>query len=92
MQTFFAGQNPPTPMLWRARPCEAICISPTAGEAMVRVERVQALAGQGLVGDRYATGTGSFNKGKQGIRQVTFINSIFFHGSGFVTRRVGAIL
>ncbi|MBI2640204.1 MAG: hypothetical protein HYW90_04955 [Candidatus Sungbacteria bacterium] len=50
------------------------------------MEEVEAIAGQGLKGDRYATGEGSFNKGKQGNRQVTLMNAIFFDGSGFEFR------
>ena len=50
---------------------------------MQLVHEVQALEGEGLKGDRYCTGEGSFNKGKQGRRQVTFINGIFFPGTGF---------
>lgn len=61
----------------------AICISIAAGMPMHLVPEVEALAGHGLKGDRYATGDGSFNKGKHGIRQVTLINGIFFEGSGF---------
>lgn len=61
----------------------AICICPIAGEPMQRVMEVEAIAGQGLKGDRYCTGEGSFNKGAQGRRQVTLINSIFFQDSGF---------
>lgn len=62
---------------------KAICIGPIAGEPMQEITQVEALAGQGLKGDRYTTGEGSFNKGKQGVRQVTLMNSIFFEGSGF---------
>ncbi len=61
----------------------AICICPTAGGPMQQVAEVEAMAGQGLKGDRYATGEGSFNKGKTGVRQATLMNSIFFEGSGF---------
>lgn len=61
----------------------AICIGPVAGEPMQEVLEVEAIVGQGLKGDRYSTGEGSFNKGKQGKRQVTLMNSIFFAGSGF---------
>ena len=50
---------------------------------MQLVQGVEVLAGAGLKGDRYATGVGSFNKGKQGKRQVTLINGIFFEESGF---------
>ena len=61
----------------------AICICPIAGETMQHVQEVEAVARQGLKGDRYATGEGSFNKGKQGNRQVTLMNTVFFDGSGF---------
>lgn len=50
---------------------------------MRQITEVEAVAGQGLRGDRYATGDGSYNKGKQGNRQVTLINGIFFAGTGF---------
>ncbi len=60
-----------------------ICISPVAGEPMQLVTEVEAIAGAGLKGDRYAMGEGSFNKGSPGKRQVTFMNAIFFEGSGF---------
>jgi len=61
----------------------AIFISPIAGGPMQPVEEVEALAGKGLKGDRYARGEGSFNQGALGTRQVTFINAVFFEGSGF---------
>lgn len=61
----------------------AICIAPAAGESMQCMEEVEAIAGQGLRGDRYAMGRGSFNQNKQGNRQVTLMNAIFFEGSGF---------
>lgn len=61
----------------------AIYICPTAGGEMQSVQEVDALAGQGLKGDRYAAGEGSFNKGRQGDRQVSLINGIFFEGNGF---------
>src|SRR3989338_8400458 len=60
-----------------------ICICPVAGGPMQALEEVEAIAGAGLKGDRYATGTGSYNRGKQGTRQVTLINGIFFAGNGF---------
>lgn len=62
---------------------KGICIGPEAGKSMVRVKEVRAIAGSGLEGDRYATGNGSFNKGKRGVRQVTLMNAIFFKRSGF---------
>jgi hypothetical protein len=61
----------------------AICICPVAGKIMQEVEAVEAIAGFGLKGDRYASGGGSFNKGKPGERQVTLINDLFIDGSGF---------
>ena len=61
----------------------AICICPVAGGPMQLVQEVEAITGQGLGGDRYSAGEGSFNKGKQGNRQVTLINGIFFAGSCF---------
>lgn len=62
---------------------KAICICPVAGGPMQEIAEVEAIVSQGLKGDRYSTGEGSFNKGKQGNRQVTLMNSIFFEGSGF---------
>ena len=50
---------------------------------MQEVPEVLAIAGQGLEGDRYSTGEGSFNRGNKGNRQVTFMNAIFFEKSGF---------
>ncbi len=61
----------------------AICICPVAGQAMHHVDKIEAIAGAGLRGDRYSTGEGSFNKGNPGRRQVTLINGRFFPGSGF---------
>lgn len=61
----------------------AICISPAAGAPMRLVDEVEALAGAGLKGDRYATAEGSYNKGKPGKCQVTLINGLFFPDSGF---------
>ncbi|KKR24165.1 MAG: MOSC domain containing protein [Candidatus Levybacteria bacterium GW2011_GWB1_39_7] len=61
----------------------ALFICPAAGEPMQPVTKVQALTGAGLQGDRYAIGKGSFNKGRQGQRQVTLINSHFFVGTDF---------
>lgn len=62
---------------------KAICITPVAGGPMQEILEVEALTGQGLKGDRYTNGEGSFNKGKQGVRQVTLMNAIFFERSGF---------
>ncbi|SRR5258708_23855 len=60
-----------------------IFICPTAGGEMEEVQEVEAIAGAGLKGDRYATGSGSWNKGEEGKRQVTFINSLFFVGTSY---------
>lgn len=62
---------------------KALCIARRAGAPMQRRKRVLAITGHGLKGDRYASGNGSFNKGKQGNRQVTLMNARFFKGSGF---------
>lgn len=61
----------------------AIFISPKAGGEMKRVDKIKAIAGIGLEGDRYAKGEGSWNKGKIGKRQVTLINTAFFNGTSF---------
>ena len=61
----------------------AIYIAPIAGAPMQKVEEVEAIAGVGLKGDRYAIGSGSFNKGRPGSRQVTLMNGIFFANSSF---------
>lgn len=61
----------------------SICIGQTAGAKMEEVQEVIAEAGNGLVGDRYYGGNGSFNKYEAGKRQVTFMNAMFFEGSGF---------
>lgn len=61
----------------------AICISPAAGAPMESVEEVEAIAGKGLAGDRYATGEGSYNRNQLGKRQVTLIGAHFLDGSGF---------
>ncbi|MDB5254022.1 MAG: hypothetical protein JWL80_88 [Parcubacteria group bacterium] len=50
---------------------------------MISVQEVWAIRNQGLVGDRYASGAGSFNKGKGGKRQITLINGLFLEGSGY---------
>jgi len=40
---------------------EAVHVAPAAGEPMQAVERVRAVSGSGLEGDRYATGTGHWS-------------------------------
>lgn len=48
-----------------------IFIAPAAGSPMVSLASVKALAHQGLEGDRYLTGTGTYSKGNHGSRYVT---------------------
>jgi hypothetical protein len=60
-----------------------IFITPQKGGEMQAVQEVEAILGQGLKGDRYTTGEGSYNRDKIGKRQVTLINGIFFEGSRF---------
>lgn len=50
---------------------EAIFITPRAGEPMMRVAEVEALAGVGLRGDRYATGVGYYSP--RDVCEVTLI-------------------
>lgn len=57
----------------------ALCICPTAGAPMQLKQEVEAIAGEGLKGDRYARGDGSYNRGRQGKRQVTLINACFVY-------------
>ncbi len=58
-----------------------IYVCPVAGEQMQRVAKVEAVAGRGLVGDRYHNAAGSWNKGKPGKRQVTLISARSFYYS-----------
>lgn len=52
----------------------AIYISPVAGALPDSVQRVRALAGRGLEGDRYAVGCGTFSA-NSGQRDVTLIEA-----------------
>jgi hypothetical protein len=45
---------------------ETICVAPVAGGPARTLESVQAIAGRGLDGDRYMTGTGTFPSGPPG--------------------------
>lgn len=70
-------------------------ISPEPGQPMQSLQEVEALAGKGLKGDRYAAGKGSFTTKIKGRwqsflrwlrgtnRQVTFIASEAFEGTSF---------
>ena len=61
----------------------AIFICPDAGEPMRQVQEVEAVAGEGLEGDRYCYARGSFSKLVKGNRQVTLIGARSFTDSGF---------
>jgi len=52
---------------------EAIVIAPAAEAAPTAVQRVEAIAGRGLEGDRYAEGAGTFSPGPGGGRALTLI-------------------
>lgn len=61
----------------------AIFTSSIARGAMQSQNIVEAVKGKGLKGDRYFRGGGSYNKGRQGFRQVTLIDAAAFANSGF---------
>ena len=46
-----------------------------SAEPMKKVDQLTALAGQGIEGDRYLLGTGTYSKKPEPGRQVTFIQS-----------------
>jgi MOSC domain-containing protein YiiM len=54
---------------------EAICIAPAGSTAMQQLDGVDAIAGSGLVGDRYAKGIGFYSERPTdpGAREVTLI-------------------
>lgn len=52
-----------------------ICIAPTRRAPMISVQRVMALQGKGLEGDRYAAADGSYSFGEEGRRQVTLMHT-----------------
>jgi MOSC domain-containing protein YiiM len=53
----------------------AIQIAPDGGTALVSVEQVKAVAGQGLEGDRYFLRKGTYSKKHDGTREATFIEA-----------------
>lgn len=69
----------------------AIFICSEAGQLMQKVEKVMALEGKGLEGDRYANRQGSFSRKAKWFfqrwmkmhRQVSLISAEAFPGSGF---------
>ncbi len=54
---------------------EAIAIAAQAGEPLRSVERVEAIAGKGLAGDRYAEEAGEFSDATSGQRDLTLISA-----------------
>lgn len=53
---------------------EGIFVAPGPGKQLIEVPEVQAVAGKGIEGDRYFSGTGEFSA-KPGFRQLTLIES-----------------
>lgn len=51
----------------------SIYIAPQAGESMVPLTKADIVAGEGIVGDRYALGIGAFSKTKPKIRHISLI-------------------
>ena len=51
----------------------SIYIAPQAGESMVQIAQANIVAGEGIVGDRYALGIGAFSKTKNKIRHISLI-------------------
>lgn len=51
----------------------SIYIASQAGESMTQLAKAKIVAGQGIVGDRYALGIGAFSKTKLKIRHISLI-------------------
>lgn len=51
----------------------SIYIASQAGESMVQIAQAHIVAGEGIVGDRYAAGIGAFSKTKIKIRHISLI-------------------
>jgi hypothetical protein len=51
----------------------SIYIAARAGELMMQLARAEVIAGEGIVGDRYALGIGAFSKTKPKIRHISLI-------------------
>jgi MOSC domain-containing protein YiiM len=64
-------------MLGEMARIEAICIAPEGSTAMQTLNEVEAIAGVGLSGDRYAKGTGFYSRRPTdpGAREVTLIEA-----------------
>ena len=54
---------------------EAIHVAPSSGAPMVGLERVRAIAGVGLEGDRYATKAGTWSPDPRVDRDITLIEA-----------------
>jgi len=65
----------PAPRASRAGVVEALFIATSAGDPMRSRQEVLAVAGQGLEGDRYARGEGTFSKPGAPGRHVTLIEA-----------------
>jgi MOSC domain-containing protein YiiM len=73
-----ASQASPTPIARRPAligRVESIHIAPAGGAPMVAVDRVQAIAGVGLEGDRYATRSGQWSENPRVDRDITLIEA-----------------
>jgi len=51
----------------------SIYIAARAGELMMPISRAEVIAGEGIVGDRYAQGLGAFSQTKPKIRHISLI-------------------
>ncbi|MFZ2887160.1 MAG: hypothetical protein WA021_05065 [Minisyncoccia bacterium] len=83
MQRVEEGEVPPMKM--SEGTLRGICIRPPRPEGarwtpMLSLDEVMAIEGQGLQGDRYATGEGSYNRDKPGNRQVSIMHMRAFDG------------
>jgi len=60
----------------------SIQIAPDGGAALASVEKVNAVAGQGLEGDRYFLRKGTYSKKHKPSREATFIEAEALEGLG----------
>jgi hypothetical protein len=51
----------------------SLFIANLAGKPMTQIERAEIIAGEGIIGDRYAAGIGAFSVSKPKIRHVSII-------------------
>jgi MOSC domain-containing protein YiiM len=79
MSTSASSLRLPAPSLDRAGPGRGVVLSihitDGGGEPMRPVDRIRAIAGVGLNGDRYATGAGHYSHDHKVDRQVTLIEA-----------------